>query len=268
MDLSLATSLSESRLDRTWQALRAAGRTALVPYLTAGHPTPAVSREALREAAARADVLEVGVPFSDPLADGATIQASTFAALQQGMTLPRTLDLIAQADVTTPVVLFSYLNPVLQYGVERLLRDAAALNVAGILLTDLPSGGDPDLEQQLLDSPLDLIRLVAPTSTPDRIATALAHAEGFVYLVARLGVTGASSALATGLASSVARVRAATSLPIAVGFGISTAPQARAVAELADGVVVGSALVAALDRDGVPGMVRLLDEIGGGVRGR
>ncbi|MES2124399.1 MAG: tryptophan synthase subunit alpha, partial [Gemmatimonadota bacterium] len=130
---------SDSPLTTTWSALRAGGRTALVPYLTAGFPTPGDSRAALRAADEHADVIEVGVPFSDPLADGPTIQASTFKALANGMSLPRTLELIADAELNSPVVLFSYLNPVLQYGVERLLADAAANGVAGLLLTDLPS---------------------------------------------------------------------------------------------------------------------------------
>jgi tryptophan synthase alpha chain len=248
-------------LDRTWQALRAERRAALVPYLTAGHPTIALSCEAIRSAAERADILEVGVPFSDPLADGPTIQAATFRALQNGMTLPRTLELIDAACPSVPVVLFSYLNPVLQYGVERLVRDAAGLGVAGLLLTDLPAGADPAVERAVHDSPLDLIRLVAPTARSGRIREAVRDAEGFVYLVARLGVTGVSEELAEGLAESVAMVRRETTLPVAVGFGISTGPQARAVAGLADGVVVGSALVQALEQGGVPAMASLLDSL-------
>src|SRR5690606_22964298 len=147
-----------------------------------------------------------------PLADGPTIQASTFRALANGMTLPGTLELIAEAAVERPVVLFSYLNPVLQYGVERLMRDAAELGIAGILLTDLPAGGDPGVEEAIQQSPLDLIRLLAPTSDPRRVADAVVGAQGFLYLVARLGVTGASTAVASGLAEQVAGVRAVTNL--------------------------------------------------------
>jgi tryptophan synthase alpha chain len=252
------TSLSDSRLAQTWAQLRRDERAGLVPYLTAGFPTIADSRDALRVAAAHADVLEVGVPFSDPLADGPTIQASTFKALENGMTLPRTLELIAEAAVETPVVLFSYLNPVMQYGVERLMRDAAQLGIAGILLTDLPAGADATIEGPIQASPLDLIRLLAPTSDPERIVRTVAGAQGFLYLVARLGVTGASAELASGLADQVAGVRAATDLPLAVGFGISTPAQVRAVADLADGVVVGSALVDVLGRDGVAAADRFL----------
>lgn len=243
--------MSESHLDAAWRRLRSTGRTALIPYLTAGYPSVEASREALRAAVAYADIVEVGVPFSDPLADGPTIQRSTFEALRQGMTLAGTLDLIARAGLDRPVVVFSYLNPILRYGLDRFLRDAEALGVAGLLLTDLPAGADPGVEEAVRGSRLDLIRLVAPTTRPERLAAAVAGAEGFVYLVARLGVTGASSALAPDLPGTIARVRAATPLPVAVGFGISTPDQAHTVAGLADGVVVGSALVDALGRGGV-----------------
>jgi len=243
--------LSESRLDAAWTHLRAEGRIALIPYLTAGYPTVEASLDALRAAAEVSDILEVGVPFSDPLADGPTIQRSTFEALRQGMTLRGTLDLIARARLEQPVVVFSYLNPVLRYGIDRFLRDAEGLGVAGVLLTDLPAGNDPAIESAVAASQLDLIRLVAPTTRPARLADAVAGAAGFIYLVARLGVTGASSALAADLPGTIARVRGATPLPIAVGFGISTPAQAATVAGLADGVVVGSALVDVLGSRGV-----------------
>ena len=254
--------MSESRLAPTWRALGARGRTALIPYLTAGYPDRPTSLDALRVADGLTDIIEVGVPFSDPLADGPTIQRSTFEALRQGMTLRGTLELVRQAQLNKPVVLFTYLNPVLRYGVERFLWDAAELGAAGLLLTDVPAGGDPHVEGLVERSPLDFIRLVAPTTPPERMPTVLTGASGFVYLIARLGVTGATTALATDLGESVARVRRATTLPIAVGFGISTPAQARAVAELADGVVVGSALVDVLGREGVAGAERFL----GGLR--
>jgi tryptophan synthase alpha chain len=243
--------LSDSRLARAWAPLRASHRTALIPYLTAGYPSTDASLAALRAAESVADVLEVGVPFSDPLADGPTIQRSTFEALRQGMTLAGTLGLIERARLTKPVIVFSYLNPILHYGVDRFLGDAAALGVAGVLLTDLPAGGDRAVESAIQASPLDLIRLVAPTTRPERLAAALDGAEGFVYLIARLGVTGATAALAAGLQESIGRVRRATALPVAVGFGISTPAQAVAVASHADGVVVGSALVDVLGSEGV-----------------
>jgi tryptophan synthase alpha chain len=238
--------------------LRRPGQPALIPYLTAGHPDAAASLAALKAVDALADVIEVGVPFSDPLADGPVIQRASFRALAQGMTLAGTLDLIARAELTRPVVLFSYLNPVLRYGVPALVRDATALGVSGLLLTDLPLGADPGIEASLQAGPMDLIRLVAPTTSGMRLARMAAESRGFLYLIARLGVTGRRDELPGGLAESVARVRRATSLPIAVGFGISSPAQVRAVGELADGVVIGSALVEALDQGGVTGMERLL----------
>lgn len=247
----MATISSDSRLDAAWRSLRAVRRPALIPYVTAGYPTRADSLAMLRAAARTSDIVEVGVPFSDPLADGPTIQRSTFEALRQGMTLAGTLDLIREAALPVPVVVFSYLNPVRRYGVERFLADAAAAGASGLLLTDLPAGADPVLEGQVRDSALDLIRLLAPTTRDDRLAAAVDGAAGFLYLVARLGVTGASKELAAGLAEYVARVRAVTPLPLAVGFGISSPAQAAAVAHLADGVVVGSALVDILGADGV-----------------
>jgi tryptophan synthase alpha chain len=250
--------LSDAPLSAAWRALRARGRTALIPYLTAGHPTPEAHLEALRRAEPHADILEVGVPFSDPLADGPVIQRSTFAALAGGMTLPRTLELLARARLSRPVVLFSYLNPVRRYGIERLLGEARDLGIAGILLTDLPAGGDPGVEGSVQASAVDLIRMVAPTTSAERMGMVLAGARGFVYVVARLGVTGMSAAVAGDLHDTVARVRSATDLPVAVGFGIGTADQARQVARVADGVVVGSALVDRLEREGPDGMAKLL----------
>jgi tryptophan synthase alpha chain len=257
--------LSDSVLTRAFGDLRKRGRIALVPYLTAGYPDPRASGEALRIADELADVLEVGVPFSDPLADGPTIQRSTHQALQQGMTLARTFELIDRSRLRRPVVVFSYMNPILRYGLDRFLRDAESLGIAGLLLTDLPAGSDPGVERAVQRSSLDLIRLIAPTTRPERLTAAVEGAQGFVYLVARLGVTGASRSLAADLTDSIARVRGATGLPIAVGFGISTAEQARTVARLADGVVVGSALVEALGNDGVAGAKRFLRELRAGL---
>ena len=258
MGSRLAITLSESALTQTWAALRSGGRRALIPYLTAGFPTIESSEAALRSAGDLADIIEVGVPFSDPLADGPTIQRSTFEALRQGMTLSRTLDLIARVQSPRPIVIFSYLNPILRYGVDRFLSEAARLGVAGLILTDLPAGGDPDLESAVQRSSLDLIRLIAPTTTPERLASAVQGAQGFVYLVSRLGVTGATGSLASGLAGWVAAVRRATPLPVAVGFGISTPEQAQRVAAMAEGVVVGSALVEILGEHGVREATRFL----------
>ena len=243
--------MSESRLAPGWASRRASRRTALIPYLTAGHPTPQASAAAIRAVSEVADIIEIGGPFSDPLADGPTIQRSSFEALRHGMTLAGTLEMISRAELTTPVVIFSYLNPILQYGVDQFLRDAEALQLAGLLLTDLPAGSDPQLEAAVQRSGIDLIRLVAPTTSPSRLRLILEDAQGFVYLLARLGVTGARESLSADLADSVGRVRQATTLPVAVGFGISTPEQARAVGRLAEGVVVGSALVEILGREGV-----------------
>ena len=253
--------MSESRHAPAWASLRSQGRTALIPYLTAGYPSAETSLAALRAADEVADILEVGVPFSDPLADGPTIQRSTFDALRQGMTLTGTLALVERARLDRPVVIFSYLNPILRYGLDRFLRDADSLGIAGLLLTDLPAGSDPAVEAAVQESGLDLIRLIAPTTRPERLAAAVDGAQGFVYLVARLGVTGATPSLAEGLEASIARVRRATALPVAVGFGISTPAQARALARQADGVVVGSALMEALGARGVRGARAFLGEL-------
>jgi tryptophan synthase alpha chain len=243
---------------------------ALIPYLTAGFPTPTTSLEALRSVTkAGADFVEVGVPFSDPLADGPTIQRTTQAALDQGMTMAGVLELIREAALEIPVIIMTYLNPVLAYGVDRFVADAHAAGAAGILLTDLPAGADPVVEAKVKNSPLALITLVAPTTEDARLKAALgsASATGFVYLISRLGVTGARDRVPPDLEAQVRRVRAVTRLPIAVGFGIATPPQAAAAARLADGVVVGSALMDALAQGGVPGFARLARDLAAAVHG-
>ena len=242
-------------------------RAAFIPYLTAGYPTPARAVEALRMvAAAGADLVEVGLPFSDPLADGVTIQRSTQAALDQGVTAARALELVDQAALDIPVVIMTYVNPVLAYGVERFLSDAHAAGASGLLLTDFPAGADPDLEERVAASPLALIRLIAPTTRPERLARAVRGASGFIYLISRLGVTGARDEAPPDLSKHVAAIRAATRLPIAVGFGIGTAAQARATARVADGVVVGSALVEALGGGGLSEAERLVRALAAAVR--
>jgi len=270
--------LSEHPIAARWRLLREeAGRgrgtrrAALIPYLTAGYPTPQLSHEALQlAAAAGADFVEVGVPFSDPLADGPTIQRSTQAALEQGMTVPRVLELIARARLPVPVVVMTYLNPVLAYGLERFLADAHGAGASGLLLTDFPAGADPDVEAQVAASPLALIRLVAPTTTAERLARTVrgggGGTTGFLYLISRLGVTGARDQVPPDLPGHVARVRAASDLPLAVGFGIGTPAQARATAQLADGVVVGSALVETLGSGGLAATERLIRELAAAVR--
>jgi tryptophan synthase alpha chain len=253
--------LSERPLAARFRQLRDAGRPALVPYLTAGHPDREVTRTMLERAGEVADVLELGVPFSDPLADGPVIQRATHAALARGMTLEGTLALLAESPPACPVVLFSYLNPILRYGLERFLAEAVRVGVSGLLLTDLPVGRDPLTEGAIRESPLDLVRLVAPTTSDTRLAEVARDATGFLYLIARLGVTGPSATLDPDLAASIARVRRHTSLPLAVGFGISTPEQVRQVGRLADGVVVGSALVERLDRGGADAGLAFLREL-------
>lgn len=255
---SLSAITSSESFPQVFDRLRARRRAALVPYLTAGFPDRTASLAALRAADRWADILEVGVPFSDPVADGPTIQRSSHRALAAGMTLAGTLELIREAHPTSPVVLFTYLNPVLAYGTTRLLEDAWEAGVRGLLLTDLPVDGDRALEDEIAAGPLDLIRLVAPTTTAARLDRISATARGFVYLIGRLGVTGARQALSADLESQVERVRARVPAPLAVGFGIATAAQAHAVAGLADAVVIGSAVMEALDTEGVDGMTRLL----------
>ncbi|HYU08960.1 MAG TPA: tryptophan synthase subunit alpha [Gemmatimonadales bacterium] len=249
---------------RRWWAL---GKSrALIPYLTAGFPSAAVSLDALRRvAAAGADFVEIGVPFSDPLADGPTIQRTTQTALEQGMSLSRVLELIHDAALAVPVIIMTYLNPVLAYGVDRFAREAPAAGAAGVLLTDLPAGADPAVEQAVTNSGLDLIRLVAPTTDDRRLMTALSGATGFVYLISRLGVTGARATVPPDLAGHVQRIRAVSRLPVAVGFGIGTPAQAAAAARVADGVVVGSALMDALAQGGVAALEKLAGELAAAV---
>jgi tryptophan synthase alpha chain len=238
---------SSSSITRRFDALRKQSRRALVCYVTAGHPDVDRSLEtlhALEEGGA--DIVELGVPFSDPIADGPVIQASSQRALEQGMNYDGVLALIEKAKLGVPVVLFSYLNPILAAGPDALVR-AAEAGASGILVTDIPVGADLAREEWLGGSPLDFIRLVAPTTPRDRMAEIARHGSGFVYLISRLGVTGLQETTATSLPDSVQRLRSATTLPICVGFGISTPEQARSVGNLADGVVVGSALVKAAE---------------------
>ena len=232
-------------LTARFDALRARGRRALVCYATAGHPDPERS-VALWQGleAAGADVLEVGVPFSDPMADGPVIQASSQAALAHGVHLDAALELVARARLGIPVVLFSYLNPLLAAG-PGVLQRAADAGVHGVLVTDLPVGSDPAREAWLGEGPLDFVRLVAPTTPPARMAEIARHGRGFVYLISRLGVTGVSDTLPPDLPQTIAALRAVCTLPICVGFGISRPEHARSVGAHADGIVVGSAIVRA-----------------------
>jgi len=241
-------------ISRAFAARRDEGRPALVPYVTAGHPERGATVAVLEALAdAGADVIELGIPFSDPLADGPTIQRSSFRSLQAGTTVKDVLaDLRAfRARRETPVVLFTYLNPVLRYGLDAFLADAVAAGADGLLLTDLPTGSDPEIERAVIEGPLDLIRLVAPTTPVERVARVAEGGSGFLYYISRTGVTGARDELRAELAEELAAVRSAVDLPVAVGFGISTPEQAARVGGLADGVVVGSALVRTLEEEGI-----------------
>lgn len=245
------TSSSTNEIAARFQQLKAAGKKALVPYITAGDPGVKQTVDLLKGLEdAGADCIEVGVPFSDPMADGPVIQASSQRALDRGVRLDDVLELIGKARLETPIVLFSYLNPILSGGPDVLHR-AAQAGCHGLLITDLPVGSDPEREAWLGGSPLAFIRLVAPTTPADRMKEISTHGSGFVYLISRLGVTGVQQSLASDLPQTMARLRAATTLPICVGFGVSNAEQATAVAKMADGVVIGSAIVRAAN-EGIP----------------
>ena len=251
-------------IGQAFAARRAQGRPALVPYVTAGHPQASSTVPVLDTlAGAGADVIELGIPFSDPLADGPTIQRSSFRSLENGTTVGRVLEDLAafRRDHDTPVVLFTYLNPVLRYGVARFLADAVAAGAHGLLVTDLPTGSDPQLEQAVIDSPLDLIRLVAPTTPRERVPEVAFGGSGFLYYISRTGVTGARADVREALAQEVGFVRSAVELPVAVGFGISTPRQAAQVGSLADGVVVGSALVHTLESEGLEAARTFVEEL-------
>ena len=242
---SESATISSNRIDLRFDTLRAAGRKALVCYVTAGHPDRQRSLELVKGLEdSGADVIELGVPFSDPIADGPVIQESSQIALAGGMSLDSSLELVARANVSVPVVLFTYLNPLLAGGSDVLSRTRDA-GIDGVLVTDLPVGADEDRERWLGESDLAFIRLVAPTTPLDRMKEIARNGSGFVYLISRLGVTGAQKTLAADLPETASRLRSATSLPICVGFGVSEPAHARAAASVADGVVVGSAIVRA-----------------------
>lgn len=243
----MSATTSSDPLAQRFETLAGANRRALVTYMTAGHPDPARSVALMRALeAGGADVIEVGVPFSDPMADGPVIQRSSQVALGHGVGLPQVLEMVREARLSVPVVLFSYLNPILAAGPEVLAR-AAEGGVHGVLVTDLPVGADPALEARIGDGPLAFVRLVAPTTPTERMREIARHGRGFVYLISRLGVTGMQRDVARDLPETVARLRSATELPICVGFGISTGEQARAIGRMADGIVVGSAIVKAAE---------------------
>ncbi len=261
---SRSPTISSDTLDARFAAWRAAGRRALIPYLTCGFPAPDATPSLLDALAdGGADVIELGVPFSDPVADGPTIQRSSQIALEQGVTLAQTLDVLAtfRARRDTAVIVFTYLNPLLRYGLERFVSDAVDAGAQGVLVTDLPVGGDDAIESAIEASPLRLIRLIAPTTAAARAQEIMRRARGFVYYIARMGVTGARSELRESLGAEIAALRAGSDVPIAVGFGISTAAQAATVGAVADGVIVGSALIDAIEKGGASAAREMMEEM-------
>ena len=252
------------RIAARFARLAAEGRAGFIPYVTAGYPTLGHTRELLAGLAeAGADVVELGIPFSDPMADGPTIQRSSQGALDRGTTVDDVFAVLAELRETSevPVVVFTYLNPIHSRGVDAFVGRAVEAGADGILPTDLPLGADPALEAALEASPLNLVRLVAPTTYPARVREIARASQGFVYYIARTGVTGARRELRGDLAREVGAVRAASPRPVAVGFGVSTADHARAVGAAADAAVVGSALVDRLDEGGVAGALELAREL-------
>jgi tryptophan synthase alpha chain len=270
-----------TRIDRRFAELKTEGRAALVTFLTAGDPDPETSLALVQALpAAGADVIELGMPFTDPMADGPAIQMSSQRALKAGQTLKKTLELVRAfrgSDDATPLVLMGYYNPIYIYGVDRFLRDSKSAGVDGLIIVDLPPEEDEELCLPALKAGLNFIRLATPTTDDKRLPAVLANTSGFVYYVSITGITGAATPDAEKVAAAVARIKRHTKLPVAVGFGVRTAEQAAGIASGADGVVVGSALVnvlkGSLDPNDkatektVSGVVDLVAALARGVRG-
>jgi len=242
-----------NRIDARFAQLAARGETAFIPYVTAGDPTLAMTAKIVIELArAGCDVVELGVPFSDPIADGVVNQEAAQRALQHHVTLHDVVDLVRdiRAQSQVPIVLFTYYNPVLAYGIETFARDCAKAGVDGVLCVDLPPDEDDDYKRALDARGVATIFLAAPTSTPERIALIAKQSTGFVYYVSRTGVTGERADIASTVQGMVASIKQHTSTPVAVGFGISGPAQAAEVAGYADGVIVGSAIVRLIGQSG------------------
>ncbi|MBH5401354.1 tryptophan synthase subunit alpha [Bradyrhizobium sp. CNPSo 4010] len=239
-----------TRIDTRFAELKSQGRAAFVTYVMAGDPDLATSLEIVKALPkSGADVIELGIPFTDPMADGPSIQAAGLRALKNGMTLKKTLELVRdfrKDDNVTPLVLMGYYNPIYIYGVDKFLADAKTAGVDGLIIVDLPPEEDDELCIPALKAGLNFIRLATPTTDDKRLPAVLANTSGFVYYVSIAGITGAAAADANAVGEAVARIKRHTGLPICVGFGIRTPEAARAIAEKADGSVVGTALVDAL----------------------
>ncbi len=234
-----------TRISDTFAALRARHESALIPYITAGDPDLDTTFQVVHELARQgADLIELGIPFSDPMADGPAHQRAAERALRSGTSLARVLDLVQnlRRTLTLPIILFTYYNPVFRYGGERFARDARQVGVDGVLCVDLPPEEADELKRETDRQDLDLIFLLAPTSSLSRVQTVLTRVRGFVYYVAVVGVTGARATLPPDLTEMVRRIRAISPVPVGVGFGISSPEQAAHVASVADAVIVGSAL--------------------------
>ena len=272
----------DGRIERRFTALKAEGRGGLVTFLTAGDPDPETSREiVLGLPAAGADLIELGMPFSDPMADGPAIQASSLRALKNGATLRNTLDLVRsfrEQNDDTPIILMGYYNPIYIYGVEAFLSDAKAAGVDGLIIVDLPPEEDSELCIPAIDADIRWIRLATPTTDAQRLPKVLNNASGFVYYVSILGITGTASVPEEATRNAVDYLKSHTDLPVAVGFGIKTPEMAATIARTADAAVVGSAIVerivAGLDDEGraQPGMVgnvlEFVSALAVGVRGK
>ncbi|MDH5772000.1 MAG: tryptophan synthase subunit alpha [Rhodospirillaceae bacterium] len=270
----------ETRIDETFRNLKKEGRAGFVAFITAGDPDLETSIKILNGLPdAGADIIELGMPFSDPMADGPAIQASSLRALNSGQTMIKTLGMVADFRVsnsTTPIILMGYYNPIYSYGVEKFLTDAKKAGVDGLIIVDLPPEEESELCLPALNVGINFIYLTAPTSSDERLPAVLRHASGFVYYVSITGITGTKKAAVGDIEKSIARIRAGSDLPIAVGFGISTPQDVADVARVADGVVVGSALVktieAGLENDGKAGpnlvkdVLSLAGELAAGVR--
>ncbi|MDN5002841.1 tryptophan synthase subunit alpha [Bradyrhizobium sp. GCM10027634] len=239
-----------TRIDTRFAELKKQGRSAFVTFLMAGDPDPATSLEIVKALPkSGADVIEIGMPFTDPMADGPSIQAAGLRALKAGMTLKKTIELVRgfrKDDDATPIVLMGYYNPIYIYGVDKFLVDAKSAGVDGLIIVDLPPEEDDELCLPAMKAGLNFIRLATPTTDDKRLPAVLSNTSGFVYYVSIAGITGAAAADANAVGEAVARIKRHTQLPVCVGFGIRTPEAARAIAEKADGSVVGTALVDAL----------------------